>query len=202
MEIIRAITLLTLLCIADTADAQQSFVQRIKARHSGDGTVVLHQDATLDALVNGTTLPSASKRSKTTTDNNAATAPVRSEGNKKKDAEEAAAVDDPVVETAEVDLGDGRKVYRNSIKMQGFRVQVYSGGNSRKAKQAAERMARQVKGYFPDQPVYTHFYSPRWICRVGDFRTIEEANEMLRQMKEKGDFRQAVIVKSIVQIAL
>lgn len=187
---LRNIIVAILLCGTGAVSAQQTFVQRVTARMGGDGTVVLHQDAALEALVNGTAVSkSKSKPQPTKADSSPASAHDHGE-------------EQAVVETSEVDLGDGRKIYRNSMKMQGYRVQVYSGGNSRTAKQAAERAARQVKSYFPDQPVYTHFYSPRWICRVGDFRTMEEANEVLRQMKETGGFGQAVIVKSVVQIAL
>jgi len=53
---------------------------------------------------------------------------------------------------------------------------------------------------YPDQPVYVHFYSPHWICRVGNYRSFEEAETMLRKVKALG-YRQACIVrgKIIVQ---
>jgi hypothetical protein len=94
------------------------------------------------------------------------------------------------------------KTYRRRIKVNGYRVQVYAGGNSRTSHQEAERMTALVKEYFPDQPVYTHFYNPRWICRVGNFRSYEEANRMLRQMKATRLFREAAIIKCQIQIAL
>ena len=80
--------------------------------------------------------------------------------------------------------------------MNGYRIQVYSGGNSRQSKNEAAMMGQRVRSLFGDLSVYTHFLNPHWICRVGDFKTYEEANEMYRQMKETGRFREAVIVKS------
>ena len=62
-------------------------------------------------------------------------------------------------------------------------------------------MGNRVKSLFMDLSVYTHFSSPHWICRVGDFRTYEEANEVFRQLKETGRFSEAVIVKSKVNVS-
>ena len=52
---------------------------------------------------------------------------------------------------------------------------------------------------YPDQPVYVHFYSPRWICRIGNYRTYEEANQMLRLVKEMG-YSAATIVKGQITV--
>ena len=82
------------------------------------------------------------------------------------------------------------------VRTVGYRIQVYAGGNNRNAKSEAYRMANQVHSEFPDLSVYTHFISPRWICRVGDFRTNEEARTMLRKMRQTQKFREASIVKS------
>jgi hypothetical protein len=62
-------------------------------------------------------------------------------------------------------------------------------------------MGNRVKSLFMDLSVYTHFSSPHWVCRVGDFRTYEEANEVFRQLKETGRFREAVIVRSKVNVS-
>ena len=72
-------------------------------------------------------------------------------------------------EPAPVDMR--KKVMRRSYKVNGYRVQVFAGGNSRADKIKAQNAGNSVKQAFPSQPVYVHFYSPRWICRVGNFRT-------------------------------
>lgn len=85
------------------------------------------------------------------------------------------------------------------MKAVGYRIQVYAGGNSRASRQEAQQMAAKVKRYF-DMPTYTHFQSPRWICRVGDFRTYEEANQFLHELRATEQFDEALIVKSVIQI--
>lgn len=82
------------------------------------------------------------------------------------------------------------------LRTNGYRVQVFAGGNDRQAKTEAYRMAALVRSTFSDVNVYTSFISPRWTCRVGDFKTHEEAVELLRQMRETQKFREASIVKS------
>ena len=78
----------------------------------------------------------------------------------------------------------------------GYRIQVYFGDNSRKGKAEARAAGLRFRNYFPSQRVYVSFVSPHWLCRIGDFRTNEEAREILRQIREMGIFREAVIVKS------
>lgn len=81
------------------------------------------------------------------------------------------------------------------VRLNGFRVQLYSGGNSRNDKLKAIDMAHTAKMYFEDTAVYTQFISPHWICRLGDFLTHEEAREMLHEVRETDKFPEAVIVK-------
>ena len=82
------------------------------------------------------------------------------------------------------------------VKMNGYRIQVYFGDNSRKGRAEARAAGLRFKNYFPYHAVYVSFVSPHWLCRVGDFRTNEEAREVLRQIREMGIFREAVVVKS------
>lgn len=88
------------------------------------------------------------------------------------------------------------------IKMAGYRVQIYSGGNSRDAKREAESMAARARSGFPEQKIYTMFDPPRWLCRIGDFLSIEEADAMMRKLRKEGGFKEAIIVKEQVNISL
>lgn len=63
-------------------------------------------------------------------------------------------------------------------------------------------MEEQVKTLFPELPVYTIFKSPRWLCQVGDYKTIEEAYAMMRKMKQAGVFNEISIVKTQIIIPL
>lgn len=89
---------------------------------------------------------------------------------------------------------------KQTMKMAGFRVQVYAGNNSRTARNEANAMAVKVKEQFPDLAVYTHFVNPRWLCRVGDFRSIEEADAVMRKLKDTGMFKEVSIVRGQINI--
>ena len=99
----------------------------------------------------------------------------------------------PVVDTS-------KKMMRNSYKVTGYRIQAFSGGNSRADREKANQIGDAIKMKYPDQPVYVHFYSPRWICRVGNYRSYGEAAQMLRAIKAMG-YKQACIVKGKINIA-
>lgn len=156
--------------------AQQKFVEKLEKPVAGQGTVRVIQDAEITRLVNGGE-KGETQTSTTSTGSNAL----------------------PVTETGE-SAAATHKTARKMMKANGYRIQVYAGGNSRTARQEAQQMAGKVKKYFSDMPTYTHFQSPRWICRVGDFRTYEEANQALYEMRATNQFDEALIVKSVIQI--
>ena len=88
------------------------------------------------------------------------------------------------------------------LKARGYRVQVYAGNNSRVARNEANNVATKVKEEFPDMPVYAYFQPPRWLCRVGDFRSIEEADVAMRCLKAGGVFGEVAIVREQINIPL
>ena len=91
---------------------------------------------------------------------------------------------------------------QRTLKSRGFRVQVYAGNNSRQARNDANAVAEKVKKEFPEMPVYTYFQPPRWLCRVGDFKSIEEAHVAMRQLKASGTFKEVSIVREQINIPL
>lgn len=97
-----------------------------------------------------------------------------------------------------IPLGTDRKI----IKSSGYRIQVYVGNNTSGAKNEAHAVGSRIKQYFPELSVYTSFNSPRWLCRVGDFRSIEEADAMMRQLRDTGVFKEVSIVKDQINIPL
>ena len=92
-----------------------------------------------------------------------------------------------------------KKVMRGGMKVNGYRVQAFAGGNQRKDRQKAEQIGSTIKASYPREPIYVHFYSPRWICRVGNYRTYEEANEMLQNIRKLG-ISGASIVKGKITV--
>lgn len=95
-----------------------------------------------------------------------------------------------------------RQTSSKSIKGKGYRIQVYAGNNSRAAKSEAQAIAARVKESFPELPVYTYFQSPRWLCRVGDFKSMEEAYAVMHKMKANGNFKEASIVREQINIPI
>ncbi len=89
---------------------------------------------------------------------------------------------------------------KGGYKINGYRVQVYAGGNSRDARRKAEKTGREINNLFPGEPVYVHFYSPRWICRMGNYRTYEEAHQILNAVKKLG-YKSAIIVKGKITVS-
>jgi len=80
------------------------------------------------------------------------------------------------------------------VQAKGYRVQIFAGGNTRAAREAALRAASSIRAEFPELSIYTEFVSPRWVCRVGDCRTYEEADQLLRDIRALGTFKELTIL--------
>ena len=137
-----------------SVSAQKSIVDELQKDRVGQGTVTIHQDARISALLGS--------------------AYVKSES------------------------GAEPKV----LKTRGYRVQVYAGNNSRIARKEANEVAGQIKLEFPELSVYAFFLPPRWLCRVGDYKTIEEADAAMRRLKATGKFKEVSIVREQINIPL
>ena len=89
------------------------------------------------------------------------------------------------------------------IQTMGYRIQIYAGGNTRYAKEEAQKAAQFIKVNFPEIPVYTDFVAPRWVCRVGDYKTIEEADQVMRMLKKLRNFKEiAILPNQLINITL
>ena len=165
--------MLTMPCLA-----QRKYTEVIQQSSQGEGTLVIHQSKSISDLVNG----EASGRSN----------PVETTNQVEGGAGSPAVVASPDTSTV---VRMGQRTLGN-----GYRIQVFSGDNTRKGKVEAAVMRQKVKNLFGDLPVYTHFVSPHWICRAGDFRTYEEANEYFKRFRDSGAFPEAVIVRSKVTV--
>ncbi|KAA6348944.1 hypothetical protein EZS27_003655 [termite gut metagenome] len=89
-----------------------------------------------------------------------------------------------------------------TIKVPGYRIQVYAGNNSREAREEALRPASKIRELFPSVEVYTYFDPPHWVCRVGDFPTIEEADNMMRKIKNEMYLKEIFLIKEQINIYL
>ena len=200
----RRLLIILTLCVGciTVADAQSTFTQRLQKSNSGEGKITVTQDRSIDELVNGKTVvpvQAAPKNQSETTSKKqpeTTTATPRQENNARDEKDERLAGTQETEETttAAPDTIDTRKKIMKGYKVNGFRVQVFAGGNSRNDRLKAERIGNEIKTLFPAEPIYVHFYSPRWICRMGNYRTYEEAHAILRSVKELG-YQSAIIVK-------
>ncbi len=153
-------------------EAQERFSEHIQRYVLGRGSVVLHQSNAISDLIDG--IPTTTT-AKTTASERRPTMLHQSE------------------DTLQIDTTVVLPTHR--VRMNGFRIQVYAGGNSREAKYRAEQMENRMKMYYPELSTYTRFISPRWICHLGDFVTREEAQKVLSELRKKGGFSDAIIVK-------
>ena len=200
------------LCIGCSmaADAQSSFTQRLQQSKSGEGKITVTQDKAIDELVNGPAVVPAKPKTNTTTTQPKAT--EKKEKDKEKDnitatnqdkkTEQPKVVvvehhDSTTIDTAPEEI---QKKVLKGVKVPGYRVQVFAGGNTRNDRIKAERIGSEIKGLFPGVPVYVHFYSPRWICRMGNYRTYEEAHAVLQRVKNNG-YQSAIIVKGKITVS-
>ncbi len=203
------------ICLSLPTEAQ-TYLDHVQSPSGGKGTVTVTQSKEIDALVNNTKRATAVAKTATTakptaTKNSAEktskTNTAADERHKTSEEHHKVAAEKTPVTTQSTDNTEEaaptvemhKKVMRHSYKVNGYRVQVFAGGNSRKDRQKAENIGSNVKAHFPTEPIYVHFYSPRWICRVGNYRTYEEARAMLQKVRDLG-YKQACIVKGKISV--
>lgn len=189
----RLTLVLILACCTATADAQ-TFVNRLQKKTAGQGQITVTHDAAIDALVNGPATATPQKPARTEKPA-APAAPAAAPGKGKTAGTNSVTKTESPAEAPDMH----KKVMGRSYKVDGYRVQAYAGGNTRRDRQAAERTGSSIKASFPNEPIYVHFYSPRWICRVGNYRTYEEAHRMLLAIQKLG-YKQASIVKGKITV--
>lgn len=194
----------------------QSFLQHIQKKEAGKATVTVVQNHDIDELVDNADVSGhkkveTKKPENTNTTNTTTHKPGKTNNNKKDEhpanrnniqhgEHNAHAENNAETENDAETIDTRRKLPKRSYKVNGYRVQVLSGGNSRADKNRVQQAGNDVKAVFPELPVYVHFYSPRWICRVGNFRTYEEASHILTQLKKLG-FKEACIVSGKITVA-
>ena len=195
----------------------QTFTERVQKEVQGQGKVTIHQSADIDNLVNdpnatGVQSQPAKGKEQTTspqhpTPNTQTTKGKEQASNTQHPTPNTQATKSPSSFTTpsggggalEDDAEAAKKPVTGGRKITGYRVQAFAGGNSRKDRQMAEQTRNNIKAHYPNVPVFVHFYSPRWICRVGNYRTYEEAHQMMVNLQNLG-YKQASIVKGKITV--
>ncbi len=178
-----------ILCVGMLTHANaQTFTERIQKKVDGKGTITIHQSEEIKQLVN---------------DPNATDSQVQKVTENKRQVEslkDNKQVNNTTPSSSENDETEPVETQKKATqKITGYRVQAFAGGNSRKDRLTAESIRNNIKSQIPNVAVYVHFYSPRWICRVGNFRTYEEAHQMMVRLQNMG-YKQASIVKGKITV--
>lgn len=225
----RLFVLMAILCCLGANLKAQTFTEYVKQKKANQGVVTISQSKEISDLVNGLNnqqnaqTENKASVSRTSTETKVKAKEDVSSGTKAKEttkkAQDASKQDnitkkdsvkkepekkktEPIKDNTDIEIpvvDMRKKVMVNSYKVNGYRVQAFAGGNSRKDRQQAENVGSKLKTKFPDEPVYVHFYSPRWICRIGNYRSYDEANRMLQKVKAMG-FKQACLVKGKITV--
>jgi len=212
--IVSALTLTTSL-----SASAQTFTGQLQQRQPGQGVVTIVEDKHIDSLVNGQTVITPAHPA--TTNKPAATSPehknaaqpsansqAQNDSSANRHEENAVRREESRPETTHTEsntesenaaVDTRKKVMRGGRKVTGYRVQVFAGGNSRADRQKAEQAGNAIKAKYPTQPVYVHFFSPRWICRVGNYTSLDQAQWMLKQVRAMG-YKSATIVKGQITV--
>jgi len=198
---VRQLLIICILCVGciTAVDAQSVFTQRIQQSNSGEGKVTITQEKAIDDLVNGKTGLTVPTVPQKQTENNTTATNHQEKPERLTTTNKTETTIKTETTTVAPDTIDTRKKLMKGYKINGFRVQVFAGGNSRSDRLKAEKIGDEIKTLYPGTPVYVHFYSPRWICRMGNYRTYEEAHEVLRNVKQLG-YQSAIIVKGKITV--
>ena len=159
----------------------QTFLDRLRTVDKSTGKVTVIQSKTIDELVNGRTYTPKPKHKKDSTSVSKVVKRIIADSTR---------VDTTATDNTQ--KGPKRKVL-------GFRVQAFAGNNSRESREKARNIGERLKSEFPEHSVYVHFYTPRWVCRMGNFQTREEAEEMLQKVKDLG-YSTACLVKGKITV--
>jgi hypothetical protein len=189
---------LSFVFIGLTGAHAQTFLEDIQKQEAGQGTITVKESSDIDDLVNGKTpinvappkenkvqsqvkVEVPDKDSNDVAKNNETTGEKKEKRIVKKKVEEPTETDDENAPTIA-----RKKIVKGGKKVNGYRVQVCTGNNTREGKQKAQSAGQRVKAKYPSLPVYVHFVTPRWICQVGNFSDRKDAEKVLSGIRGMG----------------
>ena len=200
-HVMRVVMILIACHLLPVSVTAQTFTQQVQSQQAGQGKVTIYQDAAIDQLVNGAQVyqqpvenrqqrqdqPQANGRQnpgQTGSQNHGGQ--THEQGGTQTQAQTDSSQQD------EQQTGQRHRVV-------GYRVQAYSGGNTRQDRMKAEQAGNAISQQFPGIYVEVHFYSPSWKCRVGNYRNYEDAKEMRDEIRRMG-YPSATIVKGKITV--
>lgn len=220
-------TLFTFISLAVQLNAQQTYTERLRQNEAGKGTVIINQSSEIEQVVNGrvtpknnsknniTTLPAngskpvvtetasnnASKKNTTPTSSRTqASRPTASNNFANKNEKAKNASTNAQHSNLNTHNETPHYINRARHKARGYRICIFTGGNSRTDKQKAIEMGNKCKAKFPELASYPSFEAPRWVTHVGDFKTREEASKYVSKIRRTRITYEVRIVASEVNI--
>lgn len=207
-----------------TIKAQSTYTDRLRQAEAGKGIVVINHSAEIDRIVNGTKATTNKSKTSTTTSTvgksqtltrtetktNVSlpnhTAAASSHGEEPKHNNKAPYEPSQKSEakttkpTAKHEGSASSYINRTRHKARGFRICIFTGGNSRADKIKASQMGDKCRQKFRELATYTTFVPPRWETHVGDFKTRQEAQKYVNLIRRAHITYEVRIVTSEVNI--
>ncbi len=196
--------------------AQTTFTGHLRAAEQGKGVVVIIQSDEIEQAVNRKKTASAASSAKETktpspqtaqkhTSEPSKTTPKQShaaDSAKKNhtETEKAGHTSDVTSEHSTTGATTRHYTERARRKAQGYRICIYTGGNSRADREKAVKMGNKCRAKFSELASYPNFIAPRWVTYVGDFRTREEAQKYVTRIRKANISYEVRIVKSEVNL--
>jgi len=172
-------------CVAFPAKAQTTYTEHLQKKTQGQGEVVINQSAEIERLVN----------------NYAPAVPEKKPAPERSETHPEAATHNEVPAHSAKNSGTARThVARTRHKARGYRICIYTGGNSRADKTKALQMGQKCRNLFPELSAYTSFVAPRWVTNVGDFRTRQDAQKYVSRIRKARFTYEVRIVSSEVNL--
>ncbi len=200
--------LLAVFAITLNAMAQTPFTLHVRTHRAGEGKVRIMQDSIIEKAVNQPMTGKTAKPVKPTGKTDKPSAKADKPTAKPKDdtaAHHNNAADKNEKaghENAEENETGKSSAPAKTTTMTAYRIQIFSGSNSHQDKQKAYDVAAKCREKFPELSVYTKFVSPRWVCRVGDFRNLADAQNYASKIRAAHFTREVRIVKTTVRVKL
>ena len=200
---VKKLTLILLAVVAITlsAMAQTPFTQHVRTQRAGEGKVRIIQDSIIEKVVNQPMTGKTAKPGKTTGKTDKTTTKPKDDTATHHD-NAAAKHDNTEHENADDNETNKHVGSAKTTTMTAYRIQIFSGSNSHQDKQKAYDLAAKCKEKFPELSVYTKFVSPRWVCRVGDFKNLADAQNYASKIRAAHFTREVRIVKTTIRVKL
>lgn len=181
----RLIPLLVLVCVnANSVCAQSTLTEKLRKQEKSKGTVIITQSEQIEQIINNT-LPNHTQQHT---------------GNKDTTAAEHIHSTSKPSEDIKSNTKKGTYATRGRHKARGYRICIFTGGNSRKDKTKAIQMGEKCRNKFPELSIYTSFIAPRWVTNVGDFKSRQDAQKYVNLIRSAHFTYEVRIVSSEVNL--